>query len=74
MSVGKVRLLEDREDPFAVAGCRERGQVGLAEAYFGPEDWDVFAVGCVVAPVHWDILDRPLVAVEGSRLAAVLAV
>ena len=68
------RLLVDRGDPFAVAGCREHGQVGLAEAYSGPEEWDAFAAGCVVAPVHWDILDRPLVAVEGSRLAAVLAV
>ena len=74
MSVGKVRLLEDRGDPFAVADCRERGQVGLAEAYSGPEGWAVFVVGCVVAPVHWGILGHPLVAVEGSRLAAVLAV
>jgi hypothetical protein len=74
MSVGKVRLLEDRGDPFAVADCMERDRVGLAEAYSGPEEWDVFAAGCVVAPVHWNILGHPLVAVEGSRLAAVLAV
>lgn len=71
MSVGTARLLVDRGDPFAVADCRERGQVGLAEAYSGPEEWDVFGADCVVVPVHWDILGRPLVAEEGSRLAAV---
>jgi hypothetical protein len=68
------RLLVDRGDPFAVAGCREHGQVGLAEAYFAPEEWVVFEAGCVVVPVHWGILDHPSVAVEGSRLAAVLVV
>lgn len=71
MSVGTARLLVDRGDPFAVAGCREHGQVGLAEAYFAPEEWVVFEAGCVVVPVHWDMLGRPLVAEEGSRLAAV---
>ena len=74
MSAGKARLLADRGDPFAVADCRERGQVELAEAYSGPEEWDAFEAGCVVVPVHWRILDPPLVAVEGSRLAAVLVV
>jgi hypothetical protein len=74
MSVDKERLLVDRGDPFAVAGCRERGQVGLAEAYFGSAGWDASAAGCVFVPVHWDILDPPLVAVEGNRLVAVLVV
>lgn len=74
MNVGTARLLVDRGDPFAVAGCREHGQAGLAEAYSGPEEWDVFEAGCVVVPVHWDTLDHPLVAEEGSRLAAVLVV
>ena len=74
MSVGTARLLVDRGDPFAVAGCREHGQVGLAEAYSGPEEWDVFEAGCAVAQVHWGILDRPLVAAEDSRLVAVLVV
>jgi len=71
MSVGTARLLVGRGDPFAVAGCREHGQVELAEAYSGPEEWDVSEAGCVVVLVHWGILDCPLVAVEGSRLAAV---
>ncbi len=35
-SVDKARLWWARGDPFAVAGCRERGQVGLAEACFWP--------------------------------------
>jgi len=74
MSAGKARLLADRGDPFAVAGCRERGQVGLAEAYSGLEEWDAFEADCVIAPVHWRILNPPLVAAEGSRLAAVLVV
>jgi len=74
MSVDKARLLVDHGDPFAVAGCRERGQVGLAEAYSGWAEWVAFAAGCAVVPVHWDIPDLPLVAVEGNRLAAVLVV
>ena len=74
MSVGKVRPLADPGDPFAVAGCRERGQVGLAAACSGSAGSDVSAAGCVVVPVHWDILDPPLAAAEGNRLAAVLVV